>query len=92
MNNSDFMSPLLLMVKEFLVMWKFILRRKTGKSTDTQIIPPKKGYLHVVLYPPKNKSEGRSIRGNKIPTFVLLPHHSNEEFAEDDAMEKLSGR
>ena len=50
--------------------------------------------LHVVLYPPKDKVKGSaSNRKDKIPTFVLLPYllKSIEEYAEEDAMEKLSG-
>ena len=65
--------------------------KKHGHSHDSAYA---KVILHVVLYQPKDKSEGvASIRGKKIPTFVLLPHlfKSFEEFAEDDAMEKLSG-
>lgn len=65
--------------------------KKHGHSHDSAY---EKVILHVVLYQPKDNSEGvASIRGNKIPTFVLLPHlfKSFEEFAEEDAMEKLSG-
>ena len=65
--------------------------KKHGHSHDSAY---GKVILHVVLYKPKDNSEGvASIRGNKIPTFVLLPHlfKSFEEFAEEDAMEKLSG-
>ena len=65
--------------------------KKHGHSHDSAYA---KVILHVVLYQPKDKSEGiASIRGKKIPTFVLLPHlfKSFEECAEEDAMEKLSG-
>jgi hypothetical protein len=49
--------------------------------------------LHVVLFPcPETHTEGAGER--KIPILCLLPllHHGLEEYAEEDAMERLAGR
>ena len=49
--------------------------------------------LHVVLYPPAAPVT-RGVDGRRIPILVLLPllRRALEEYAEDDALERLSGR
>jgi len=51
--------------------------------------------LHVVMFPLAER-EGGGIRGDgvEIPTLVLLPllHRSLEEYASDDALEKITAR
>jgi hypothetical protein len=49
--------------------------------------------LHVVLYPPAVPVT-RGVDGRRIPILVLLPllRRALEEYAEDDALERLSGR
>ncbi len=50
--------------------------------------------LHVVLFPPDTKRVARDARGEAIPTLCLLPllWHDLEEYAADEAMEKLADR
>ena len=50
--------------------------------------------LHVVLFPPEKGHVTRGAGGREIPVLVLLPllHHDLEEFAADDAVERLAGR
>lgn len=50
--------------------------------------------LHVVLFPIEPGQITRDARGAPIPVLVVLPllHRGLEEFAEDDAVEKLARR
>jgi len=50
--------------------------------------------LHVVLFPPEAAHVTRGAGGREIPVLVLLPllHHSLEELAADEAVEKLADR
>lgn len=54
----------------------------------------KKVILHVILFPPKGKKAAlKKGGGNPLPTFFLLPYLpcGLEEYAENLAIEKLSG-
>jgi len=50
--------------------------------------------LHVVLFPPDAARTTRGAAGREIPMVALLPllHHSLEEFAAEEAVEKLAQR
>lgn len=50
--------------------------------------------LHVVLFPPASAKATRGAGGREIPVVALLPllHHDLEEFAAEDAVEKLADR
>lgn len=50
--------------------------------------------LHVVLFPPEVRHVTRGSGGQEIPTVALLPllHQSLEEYAAEDAVEKLANR
>jgi hypothetical protein len=50
--------------------------------------------LHVVLFPPEPGRITRGVGGREIPVLALLPllHHDLEEFAAEDAVEKLADR
>lgn len=65
--------------------------RKHGHDKDQTY---SKVILHVLLYPPENANHTTASKSKgKITTLVLLPYllKSVEEYAEDAAMEKLSG-
>ncbi len=50
--------------------------------------------LHVVLFPPEAGYVTRAASGAAIPVLALLPllHHDLEEFAAEEAVERLAGR
>jgi hypothetical protein len=50
--------------------------------------------LHVVLFPPERAHVTRGAEGRAIPVLALLPllHRALEEFAADDAVERLAQR
>jgi len=50
--------------------------------------------LHVVLFPPPAGHVTRGANGQAIPVLVLLPllQHDLEEYAEDEAVERLANR
>jgi hypothetical protein len=50
--------------------------------------------LHVVLFPPPAGHVTRGANGQAIPVLVLLPRlqHDLEEYAEDEAVERLANR
>ncbi|MBI5382875.1 MAG: DUF2851 family protein [Opitutae bacterium] len=50
--------------------------------------------LHVVLFPPTAGTVTRGADGREIPVLALLPllHHDLEEYAADDAVERLANR
>jgi hypothetical protein len=50
--------------------------------------------LHVVLFPPEAGYRTRGAGGREIPVLALLPllHRGLEEFAADEAVERLSNR
>lgn len=50
--------------------------------------------LHVVLFPPQQGKITRGAAGRDIPMLALLPllHHDLEEFAAEEAVEKLADR
>jgi hypothetical protein len=50
--------------------------------------------LHVVLFPPPADHVTRGANGQAIPVLVLLPllQHDLEEYAEDEAVERLANR
>ena len=50
--------------------------------------------LHVVLFPPEADHVTRAASGAAIPVLALLPllHHDLEEFAAEEAVERLAGR
>lgn len=50
--------------------------------------------LHVILFPPGPGRVTRGAQGTELPILALLPllHHDLEEFAADDAVEKLANQ
>jgi hypothetical protein len=50
--------------------------------------------LHVILFPPGPGRVTRGAQGTELPILALLPllHHDLEEFAADEAVEKLANR
>ncbi len=50
--------------------------------------------LHVILFPPGPGQVTRGAHGKELPILALLPllHHDLEEFAADEAVEKLANR
>ena len=75
-------------------MWKFILRRKTGKSTDIHGIPPMQRLSCMSCFiHRKTRVKGSPLsEETEYPLCSAAPSlKSFEEFAEEDAMEKLSG-
>ena len=50
--------------------------------------------LHVVLFPGRQASGTKGANGRAIPVLVLLPllHHDLEEFAADEAIERMAAR
>ena len=50
--------------------------------------------LHVILFPPGPGRVTRGAQGAELPILALLPllHHDLEEFAADEAVEKLANR
>ena len=50
--------------------------------------------LHVVLFPPKPGRVTRNSQGHEVPVLALLTllHHDLEEFAEEEAVDRMAAR